>query len=296
MLSGSGGGAVADIEVPGQPKRPVPYNNVSATYFATTGARVIGGRGFSDADGPAATPVVLVNALFVRRYLEGKDPVGAWIKVAGIDRQVVGVVEDGPHNSLRETPIPYLYFPFAQKPTSYLTWMIESNQDPARLSGAVRSYVRGSDATFTLLAMRTLQEHLRGARSDQQLAAEVSGALAAAGLLLAAAGLFGVTLFAVTRRTPEFGIRVAMGASPGRLARQVLREAGLRVALAVPLGWLLTYAGHRTIQKLLYGVAADDPWTFAIATAVVAIVAFGAALQPAIRAARIDPLTALRHE
>jgi ABC-type antimicrobial peptide transport system permease subunit len=137
---------------------------------------------------------------------------------------------------------------------------------------------------------------MRNSRRSQQLAAQVSGALAGVGLLLASAGLFGVTLFAVTRRTPEFGVRVAMGASPGRLVRQVLREAGLRVALAIPLGWLLAYAGRRGIEKMLFGVAPDDPWTFVLATAVVAFVAFAAALQPAIRAARIDPMTALRHE
>jgi ABC-type antimicrobial peptide transport system permease subunit len=124
----------------------------------------------------------------------------------------------------------------------------------------------------------------------------VSGSLATVGLLLASAGLFGVTLFAVARRTPEFGVRVAMGASPGRLARQVLREAGLRIAIALPLGWLLAYAGRRAIEKQLYGVAADDPATFAIASGVVSLVALIAALQPALRAARIDPMTALRHE
>jgi ABC-type antimicrobial peptide transport system permease subunit len=141
-----------------------------------------------------------------------------------------------------------------------------------------------------------LREHLRNARRGQELAAQIGGALAGVGLLLAAAGLFGVTLFAVTRRTPEFGVRVAMGASPGRLVRQVLREAGLRIAIAVPLGWLIAYAGRRAIEKMLYGVAPDDPWTFAIATAVVSAVALAAALHPAIRAARIDPTTALRHE
>jgi len=87
-----------------------------------------------------------------------------------------------------------------------------------------------------------------------------------------------------------------MGASPGRLIRQVLREAGMRVAVAVPLGWLLAYAGRRAIEKKLYGVAPDDPWTFAVASAIVAAVALAAALQPALRAARIDPMTALRHE
>ena len=253
MLSGSGGGAMVDVDVPRQPKRPVPYNQVSPGYFAATGARVLSGRAFTTADSPGATPVVMANALFVRRFLSNANPLGAWIKISGVDRQIVGVVEDGPHNHLREEPQPYLYFPFAQKPVPYFTWMIESSADPARLAAAARAFLRGADATYTLTSIRTLAEHMRDARSDQQLAATVSGALAVAGLLLAAAGLFGVTLFAVTRRTPEFGVRVAMGASPGRLLRQVLREAALRVAIALPLGWALTYGGRQAIAKLLTG-------------------------------------------
>jgi putative ABC transport system permease protein len=296
MLSGSGGGAVVDVQVAGEPKRPVPYNQVSPAYFSTTGARIVSGRGFTGADGPKSTPVVMVNALFVHRFLHDRDPLGAWIGVAGADRQIVGVVEDGPYNHLREEPQPYLYFAFAQNPRPNLTWMIQSSRDPGDLAGPVRTWMRAADATLTITSLHTFAEHMRDARSEQQLAATVSGALAGAGLLLAAAGLFGVTLFAVTRRIPEFGVRVAMGASPARLLLLVFREAALRVAFAVPLGWLLTYAGRRAIGKLLYCVAPDDPWTFGIATAAVAMVALLAALQPAFRASRIDPMTALRHD
>jgi ABC-type antimicrobial peptide transport system permease subunit len=114
--------------------------------------------------------------------------------------------------------------------------------------------------------------------------------------LLAAAGLFGVTLYAVARRTAEFGLRVALGATPGRLLRQVLKEAGVRIAIAIPLGWALAWAARHAIGRLLYGIAPDDPWTFALAAAAVVAVGCVAVLPPAIRAARIDPMTALRHE
>jgi predicted permease len=296
MLSGSGGGAVVDVEPAGQPKQQLYFNTVSASYFAATGARVLSGRPFTTGDNANATPVVLVNQTFAKRYLNGQDPVGVWMRIAGVDRQIAGVVEDGPHNHLLETIPPYLYFPFAQRPTTYLTWMVETRGDPAKLAGAIRNAIRGVDSTHTLFSTQTLRDHLRGARGSEELAAQVSGSLASVGLLLAAAGLFGVTLFAVTRRTPEFGLRVAMGASPMRLVRQVLREAGLRVAAAIPLGWIIAWAGRRAIEKKLYGVAPDDPTTFVIATAIVALVGVVAARQPAIRAARIDPMTALRHE
>ncbi|HEY2014787.1 MAG TPA: ABC transporter permease [Bryobacteraceae bacterium] len=296
LLSGSLGGDVRSVEIAGQPKMEFQFNQVSAGYFETTGARVLAGRPFRTSDGPDATPVMMVNATFSRRFFGGKSPVGEWVKAAGKLRQIVGIVEDGPTNSLRETIEPYLYFPFAQMPNGELTLFVATHREPESEAAAVRTFIRGTDKTFTVLGVTPLRVHMRQARSGEQLAAELTGGLACVGLLLAAAGLFGVTLFAVARRTPEFGVRVAMGATPGRLMRQVLNEAGVRVALAVPLGWLLAYASRHAMQKMLYGIAADDPWTFAGASAVVALVACAAALRPAMRAARTDPMTALRHE
>ena len=296
MLSGSGGGAKVGLEMPGQPKLEFPYNQVSPAYFATTGARILSGRGFLDSDSADATSVVMVSATFVRRFFGGRDPLGAWIQVAGKDRQIVGVVEDGPQNHLRETIEPFFYFPFAQMPLRYFTMMVETRGEPGPLAARIRTHLRTADKAFTVSDMLTMRQHMRNSRSEEEIAAQVTGGLAAIGLLLAAAGLFGVTLFAVARRTPEFGIRVAMGATPLRLARMVLRGAVLRVAIAIPLGWALAYAGRRAIGKLLFGVAADDPWTFAVTSLVVALVACAAALHPAARAARIDPMTALRHE
>jgi hypothetical protein len=296
MLAGSGGGATVEVDVPGQDKRRMPFNQVSPSYFATTGARILSGRPFGEADSASATPVVLVNSLFARRFLAGRDPLGSWVHIGTTDRQIVGVVEDGPYNHLREDPQPFVYFPFAQRPSGEVTWMLETSGDPGRLSASVRSYLRRADPSYTQWAMQTFAEHMRASRADQQVAATVSGTVAAVGLALAAAGLFGVTMFAVARRTREFGVRVAMGASPAQVMRQVLRDAGRQIAMALPLGCLLTWAGRRVLEKLLYGVAPDDPRILALASAVVAAVAFLAALQPALRAARIDPLTALRHE
>src|SRR5262249_3862294 len=113
---------------------------------------------------------------------------------------------------------------------------------------------------------------------------------------LAAAGLFGVSLFAVARRTREFGVRVAMGATPERLAAAVLRQSVARVVVAIPIGWVLALTARHALEKGLYGVAPDDPGTFVVASVVVALVGCGAALHPAWRAGRTDPVTALRHD
>ncbi len=296
LLSGSGGGATVDVEVSGQGKYSFYYNQVSPNYFATTGARVLAGRAFRASDGRDSTPVAMVNAAFVRRFFPDRQPLEQWVKVNGQRRRIVGVVEDGPTIHLREPLAPYLYFPYAQMPTGDLTLFVESPRDASVVAQEARAAIRGSDKAFILLDTTTMAEHMRMARSDELFAADLAGGVAVLGLLLAAAGLFGVSLFAVARRTPEFGVRVAMGATPSMVLVQVLREAARQVAIAVPLGWGLAYLFRHALETLLYGVAPADPWTLAEASAVVALIGLCAALYPAMRAARIDPIAALRQE
>jgi putative ABC transport system permease protein len=296
LLSGSGGGAHVDVEMPGQPKLSLHYNQVSPNYFAATGARVLAGRAFRESDGRDSTAVVMVNAAFVRRSMGGREPLGDWVKVNGKDRQIVGIVEDGPTIDLKEPLAPYLYFPFEQMPAGELTFFIDSGKDPRLLADAVRAVMRASDKAFSILDMNTMAQYMRGARSDELLAAGLTGGLAVLALSLAAAGLFGVSLFAVARRMPEFGVRVAMGATPSMLLAHVLRETGKLAGIAIPLGWVLAYASRHALETLLYGVAPDDPWTLLGASALVASIGCCAALYPAIRAARIDAMAALRHE
>jgi len=296
MLSGSGGGAAVDVEIPDQPKYSFYYNQVSPEYFAVTGARILSGRGFRSSDGPNATPVVMVNAAFVRRFLARTKVLGQWVKINGRDRQVVGVVEDGPSIHLREPVAPYVYFAFAQKPSADVTYFVASRRDAQSLGDSLRSVIRAGDAAFAGIGITSLRQHLRNAREDEQVAGAIASSLALVALLLAAAGLAGVSLYAVAQRTREFGVRLAVGASPARLARQVLSEAVLRVAVALPLGWVLAFAARGALEKLLYGVAPDDPGTLLLASAAVALMGTLAALHPALRAAGTDPMAALRAE
>lgn len=307
LLSGSGGGAAVEVEVPAQPKFSFYLNQVSPSYFAVTGARILSGRGFLPSDGPASTPVVMVNAAFVRRFFPGRSPIGQWIKctvpfepagspINGRDHQIVGVVEDGPTIHLREPVAPYLYFAFAQHPPEDLTFFVAARRDTASLAETLRPYLRRIDPSFTTLNIVSLRAHMRNARSDEEVAATITASLSAAALLLAAAGLLGVTLYAIARRTREFGIRVAMGARPRDLARAVFRQTAVRIAIALPLGWAMAYAARHALESKLYGIAPDDPTALIVSSAVVAGVAILAALQPALRAARVDPVVALRQE
>lgn len=296
LLSGSGGGAAARVEMPGQPVFASHYNQVSANYFAVTGARVLAGRTIQESDSADATRVVMVNAAFGRRFFPGANAVSSWVKIDGKDRQIVGIVEDGPTIHLREPLAPYMYFPFAQAPSEQVTFFAETSKDPGLMADAARTILRGGDRNFTIVEMRTMGEHMREARSDELLAANLAGSLAIVGLLLAAAGLFGVTQFAVARRTAEFGVRAALGANPFSLLAHVLGAAGKQLGLAIPIGWLLAFMGRHALEHLLYGVAANDTPTFLISGFAVAVIGITAAVYPAWRAARIDPMAALRHE
>jgi predicted permease len=294
LLSGSGGGASIDLELPNQPKLSFFYDQVSPSYFATTGARIVSGRGFTASDGHDTTPVVMVNEAFVRRF--NRQPLGAWIKIGGKQRLIVGVVEDGPTNHLKERIEPYFYFSFAQMAVDYLTFFVETGGDPEALTSPVRARTRRVDSAFTLTGMNTLRQHMFAARKDDAVLTAVSAGLALLGLVLAAAGLFGVTSYAVSRRVREFGLRVALGATGADLRRQVLKSAALQAAVGIPIGWAMALAGRQWIQSFLFGVSASNVWVLAGASALVAAVALLAALRPAMTAAHVDPMVALRYD
>jgi predicted permease len=296
MLAGSGGGQRTAFEIPGQPKLTYRFNQVSPSYFATTGARVLRGRTFSEGDGPDSTLVAMVSEAFVRKFFPAREPLGAWVRLGGKDRQIVGIVEDGPSGHLKEDIEPFVYFPFAQRPSGDVTYFLETARDAGRITAPARERIRKADANFLAHDFFTLSQHLRRQRSEEEAAADLFSGMALLCIVLAAAGLFGVTLYAVGRRMREFGVRVAMGATPALLARQVIREA-LRLALAgVALGCGLALAGQRLLRGLLYGVSPWSLWMLAGAVVLVTLVALAAAAIPARRAAHADPIAALRVE
>ncbi len=295
-LSGSGGGYAVRAEVSGQTPLDVYENNVGGNYFAVMGTRLVAGRGVDTSDREGSQPVVVVSRNFASRLLAGKEPLGQWIKVDGTPRQVVGIAEDGPSNDLHEPPSPYLYLPFAQMPPMDITLMIETAGEPAALERAARQELKRFDSRVTIYGAGTLRQQLDEALASDVMMASLASGLGIFGILLTAAGLFGVLQYSVARRTRELGLRMAMGARPREIQRLILGESLRMAAWGIPLGLGLLALAGRYARSLVLGVSPLDPRIFLASAAAVLALTMLAAWLPARRATRVDPMAALRSE
>lgn len=301
-LSASGGGATRDVAIPGRDAPAddqvlrIRYNQVSPSWFATTGTRVLAGRVFARTDGPDATPVAIVNDTMAHQFWPGGDAVGRWITAGGTNLQIVGIVENGPVNSLHEAPQPFLYVPFAQFPSGELTFVFEGVRDPAALVPAIRSEMRAAAPAYAQLTLTTLGEHLRNALYQDWLQAVLSITLAGLGMALAAVGLAGVVIHSVARRSREIGVRAALGARRVDIGLMVFREGLLLVGSGSAVGVGLSLAAGQAISNLLVGVSPYHPLVLGSSVAVVVFIGLAATAYPAWRATRVDPVLVLRAE
>jgi predicted permease len=295
-LSDSGGGFAVRVEIPGQAPLDVLENNVGGNYFAVMGTRLVAGRAI-DANDREGTPLVaVISRNFAGQLLAGREPLGQWIKVDGKMRQVVGIAEDGPSNDLHEAPAPYLYLPYAQEPLGDVTLMIETAGEPAALERAARQELKRYDSRAVIYAAGTLRRQLDEALAEDTILASIASGLGIFGILLTAAGLFGVLQYSVTRRTRELGVRMALGARPAEIQRLILGESLRLAAWGIPIGVALLGAAAWYARSLVLGVSPLDPRVYLLsATAVLALTALAAWL-PARRATRVDPMAALRSE
>jgi predicted permease len=264
-------------------------------YFRTLGIPLLSGRDLEEGDGAIA----VINAELSRRAFAGTNPLGRRIRV-GDDpsawHTVVGVVGDARREHLDQPPPPTAWLPISQLPVPYQNVFVRTRTDTAGAVSAVRRELARLDRDLGLGTPHEMREIVSGAADDSRFRARLLSAFAAAGLLLSAIGLYGVVAASVLRRRRELGIRLALGATRGGVARLVLRE-GVLVALAgLAAGLLVALAAGRLLSSLLFGVAASDPATFAGAAIFLLAVALIASALPALRAARLDPVEVLRSE
>ena len=267
------------------------------------GARLLYGRDFTSADREASQPVVVVTRAFGQFLWRRDDVVGRRVKLGGrIDSPapfltIVGVVDDIKRYSLTEEALPTMFVPYPQGPYAALgtvSFVVRPKSgDPIQLADLAREAVRGVDPEIPIAAVQPLAAIVAHVSDDARFAGLLMLGFAAAALLLCVVGLYGTVAVAVTRRAPEIGIRLALGATPGAVVRLVLADGLAPAAAGIAGGLFVAFASMRVLASLLFGVSARDVTTYAAVAIGVAIVALASCVTPAARAARIDPRRAM---
>lgn len=271
--------------------------SVSPDYFRTMETRLLQGRDFTAQDDAQSLPVAIVNETFARRFWPGENPLGKRFNfTTGKWIEIVGVAQDGKYSSLAEQPVPFVYVPLAQNYESEVTLIARAAGDLNLLMAAIRNEIRGLDGNLPLYDARTMAEHMALPLFPARAAAATLGGFGALALLLAAVGVFGVMSYAVTQRTPEIGVRIALGANEQEIFKLVVGQGALLVGTGVVIGLGVAVLATRLLASLLYGVSALDPLTFVGVTALLTATAFLACYLPARRATKVDPMVALRQE
>ncbi|MBI4892710.1 MAG: ABC transporter permease [Acidobacteria bacterium] len=287
-----------DVQVPGSRKGSgmvyVEMQSAGPRYFETIGSMPLRGEDFTEANVLPGRKVAIVNEAFVREYLPDSDPLQRELSDddagAGGTIQIIGVVRDMRHRGLRERVMPTLYLPVSQaKNSSDPVLLVRSRLGSAALSAALRAEVKKLDPAVAAAGLKTVRESVDDSMYVERLVAAVSGLFGVLALILAGVGLYGVMTYLVVQRTREIGIRVALGASPGRVVWSVARESLVLMGCGTALGLPLAVAGSRLAESLLYGVRPGDPATFVWSGCALLAVGVAASLMPARRAASIPP-------
>jgi predicted permease len=272
------------------------YNIVGPRYFETMRIPMMAGREFAPTDVRESAPVLVVNETMARRYWANRDAVGGRVRIGKDDYTVVGVARDIKYGQINEVPLPYMYLALDQNFASTAILHVRSAAMPAAMIGAIRDVVRTLDPNLPLFDARTVEEHMRTAVFAQRMAANLLGVMGILAVVLAAVGLYGVIAYAVSQRTQEMGIRLALGASPRDLLRMVLRQGLLVTSFGMAIGLVVAFAATGFMRSLLPGIQPRDPLTFVAVPLALLVIAIVAAVIPARHAGAVDPVVALRYE
>jgi predicted permease len=265
---------------------------VSPDYFETLGIRLLRGRDFTPQDESDPLRAVIVNENFAQRYFTGRDPVGGRFRGNGLmEFEIVGLVRDNASVGLRDRDQQMIYVP-----RSGNVLHVRAAVPPVTLRSTIEAVVRRIDSDLPMHDVRTIDQQLDRFVARERTFAQLSSTFGLVALVLSALGLYGVMANAVSRRTKELGIRIALGAAPGRIVQFVLREAGVLVVVGLAVGVPSAFAMGRAMASMLYGVTPGDWRSVTVAVVVLAAVAVASAWIPARRAGRVDPVSALRSE
>jgi len=287
------------VRAPGEAPLRSGWRVIEGDYFKTMGIPLVRGRGFSPSDTRGTTPVVIVNEAFARAAWPGEDPIGKRFTAGNATRgssaaTVVGVVGDVRHISLDTRPEPELYRPHAQSPMGAVTLALRTPGDPLALAGLARQAIAAIDANVPISDVRSMEQVMSESVARPRLIMSLLLVFAGVGLVLGAVGVYGVIAYAVGERRREIGVRIALGAEPGRVAAAVLAQGVRYAALGVAIGLAGSFGVTRLMRTLVFGVNTTDPATFVGLSVFLIVVAGLASYLPARQAAKTDPMVALR--
>jgi putative ABC transport system permease protein len=278
----------------------VHYQNVSPQYLTTIGARIVAGRGLTEADLDTLNYAGVINETLARTEFAGQNPIGQRMKWGGPDSEwpwitIVGVVSDFRHWPLPQPTRPAIYLSQLAEPSLSQTLVLRTSlPNPRSLEHTVRAVLRDIDRDAPAYQVQTFSQLVSTSLWRQRLQGRVLGTFAVMALLLAALGIYGVISYGVTQRTREFGVRMALGATRREVAGLILAQGGRLAAIGIAVGLVAAFSLTTVVEQLLYRVRATDPLTFTVVPLVLAAVAVAASVLPAWRATRVDPSVAMR--
>jgi predicted permease len=284
---------------PESPRGPVDCRSATPGYFPSAGIRLLQGRFFNNADDATRLSVAIVSQTFAGTWFHGREALGQQIRVGGPAQPwstIVGVVADTRHSTLEEKPRPALYRPFWQAPVFQAELTVRSRLSASDAASMIRRALRRTDPAVPAIEIRTVGEIISAANARRRFETSILGGFAAFAVLLALVGVYGLTLYTVGQRTAEIGIRMAVGGSRTRVVRMIVAQNLAPVAGGLIAGLAAASGLTRLLTALLYDVQPFDPMTYLLVPGFMLLVALAACLIPAWKAARIDPLTALRYE
>ncbi len=279
----------------------VLVNDVGQDFFRTFQIPILAGRGFTGDDSETSTRVAVVSESLVKKYFPNVNPIGRTF-YAGWNHptkmEIIGVCANAKYYTLRKDAEPTYYALYTQKANgiSRATFAVATRMDAQSMAPSIRAAVASLDLNLPLLDVRTQDQQIRANQSRERIFASLTACFGILALVLACIGIYGIMAYAVSQRTNEIGIRMALGAHPKRVLRMILSEASRLAAIGIAVGLCAALAMGRIIASLLYGLKFSDATTLGVAAALLAAIALAAAWVPARRAAGVDPMQALRHE
>jgi putative ABC transport system permease protein len=286
-------------ELPEEDQPSAEYRVVSSEYFRTMRIPLRDGRPFSNQDRMNSQPVAIINEAFAKRFFPSENPIGQQLRIGDSVkdyRQIVGICANVKDFGLASESVPVLYVSISQRPLRYMNYIVRTSRDAGTIAPDVRKVVHSLDSEMPLFETGTMQSTLMGSVNRRRFTTFVLAFLASSALGLALLGIYGLLSYSVTQRTREIGLRMAMGARQSAIIRLILNSGLKLVTAGILLGLIGAFPTTRLLSSLLFGVAPDDSPTLIAVIVAFLFVALFAILLPAKRAAKIEPLQALRYE